>query len=123
MADYSLNFLQLDATTDDEAVSYGKGELSSDVHGAACLRAAEGIVGIDDGAIHAVLLRYHSVGYIGRNGAEDVCSSVNSRPVCTRESVTDAPVIVFCSAYCTESSKRSRAHYREREPMFLRRIQ
>ena len=123
MADYSLNLFQLDATTDDEAVSYGKGEFSSDVHGAACLRGAEGIVGIDDSAIHAVLLRNHSVGYIGRNGAEDVWSGVNSRPAYTRESLTDAPVIVLCSAYCTVPSKRSRAHYGRCKPMILRRIQ
>lgn len=75
MAHDSLDVLQLDAASDDQTVLHGESELPSDEDRLPCLRAAQGIVRIDDGAIRAVLLRYDSKRDFLGDSTEDVCGA------------------------------------------------
>lgn len=56
VAHHSLNVFELDTTSYYQTVLDGSGKFSANEHGFPSLRAAEGIVGVDDGPIDTILL-------------------------------------------------------------------
>lgn len=124
MAHDALYLLQLDTAANDEAVLHCDSELPPYEDGLASRRAAQGVICVDDGAIHTVLLRYNSIGYIGRDGAVNIYKNMSPRPDRADVILIGVPDILLCSAYFTSVSNLLIAHYRGVKPrMFYRGLQ